>query len=47
MEKGTNMITHINHIKTLSEHLEAVEDPIAEKDLVIIARKSGNILFTY
>ena len=30
------MITHINAIKTLSEHLEAVEDPIAGKDLVII-----------
>ena len=30
------MINHINYIKTLSEHLEAVEDPVQEKDLVII-----------
>ena len=36
MEKGTNMVTHINYVKTLSEHLESVDDPIAEKDLVII-----------
>ena len=36
MNKGENMITHINYVKTLSEHLEAVDDPIAEKDLVII-----------
>ena len=36
MQKGTGMVEHINYIKTLSEHLEAVEDPIEEKDLVII-----------
>ena len=36
MEKGTSMVNHINYIKTLSEHLEAIEDPILEKDLVII-----------
>ena len=30
------MINHINYIKTLSEHLEAVEDPVRGKDLVII-----------
>ena len=36
MEKGTNMVTHMNYVKTLSEHLESVDDPITEKDLVII-----------
>ena len=36
MNKGENMITHINYVKTLSEHLEAVDDFIAQKDLVII-----------
>ena len=35
MENETNMIEHINYVKTLSEHLETVEDPVNEKDLVI------------
>ena len=30
------MTTHINHIKTISEHLEALDDPVPEKDLVMI-----------
>ena len=36
MQKGTSMINHINYVKTLSEHLEAVGDAVAEKDSVII-----------
>ncbi len=36
MEKGTSMINHVKYLKTLAEHLEAVGDPIQEKDLVII-----------
>ena len=36
MDKGTSMVAHVNYIKTLSEHLEAVGDAVAEKDLVII-----------
>ena len=36
MDKGASMLEHINYIKTLSEHLQAVGDPIAEKDLIII-----------
>ena len=36
MEKNTKMIDHVNYIKTLAEHLEAVDDIIVEKDLVII-----------
>ena len=36
MDKRTNMIKHLNYVKTLSEHLEAVKDPVNEKDLVII-----------
>ena len=34
--KGTDMIDHINYLKTLVEHLEAVDDAVLEKDLVII-----------
>ena len=30
------MLEHVNHVQTLSNHLEAVGDPIEEKDLVII-----------
>ena len=36
MEKGQRMLEHMNYIKTLSEHLEAVGDAVAENDLVII-----------
>ena len=36
MDKGTNMTEHINYVKTLSERLEAVEDPVNEKDLIIL-----------
>ena len=36
MDKSTSMVNHVNHVKTLSEHLEAVDDPVIEKDLVMI-----------
>ena len=36
MNPGTDMTTHINQIKTISEHLEALDDPVVEKDLVMI-----------
>ena len=36
MAKRTDMIDHINYLKTLAEHLEAVDDAVLEKDLVII-----------
>ena len=36
LDKGADMVNHINSMKTLSEHLEAIGDPIAEHDLVII-----------
>eukprot|EP00794_Sanderia_malayensis_P002886 gene2886-biopygen2372 len=36
LEKGTTMLEHVNGLQTLSDHLEAVGDPIMEKDLVII-----------
>ena len=37
MQKGTDMTEHINFVKTIaSDQLEAVEDPVSEKDLVII-----------
>lgn len=37
MEKRQNMTEHINHIKTLSEHVETIDDRIAEKNLVILS----------
>ena len=36
MEKGTNMVTHVNNIKTIAEHLEAINDEVAGKFLVMI-----------
>ena len=30
------MVSHVNHVKNLSEHLEAVGDPVSENDLVMI-----------
>ena len=30
------MIENLNYVKTLSEHLESVEDPVHEKDLIIL-----------
>ena len=35
-KKGQNTTEHVNHIKTLSEHFEAIDDRIAEKYLVIL-----------
>eukprot|EP00794_Sanderia_malayensis_P011707 gene11707-biopygen9383 len=40
MAKGAKMIDHVNYLKTLAEHLEAVDDAIVEKDLVIISISS-------
>ena len=36
LEKGVSMLEHVNYLQTLSDHLEAMGDPIAEKDPVII-----------
>ena len=36
LEKGSDMVEHINAVKTIAEHLEAIGDPIVEHDLVII-----------
>ena len=33
---ATDIIDHINYLKTLTEHLEVVDDAVLEKDLVII-----------
>lgn len=40
MKKGITMIDHINYVKTLAEHLEAVGDPVSDGDLVIILLSS-------
>ena len=34
------MVDHINNLKTISENLECVEDPVAENDLVMILLSS-------
>ena len=36
MASGADMTAHIDHIKMISEHLEEVDDPVTEKDLVMI-----------
>ena len=36
MEKENSMIDHVNKLKTIAEHLEALDDIVAEKDLVMI-----------
>ena len=33
---STTMIDHINHVKTIAEHLESIDDPVRDKDLVMI-----------
>ena len=41
------MTNHINQIKTISEHLEVIGDPIAEHDLVIVLISSLPEEFNY
>ena len=41
------MTNYVNEIKTISEHLEAISDPIAEHDLVIILISSLPDEFNY
>lgn len=36
MATAQNMTEHINYIKTLAQHLSAIDDEIAQKDLVVI-----------
>ena len=36
MGKGVTMESYVNSLKTVSEHLEALNDPVSEKDLVMI-----------
>ena len=36
MEKGITMTNHVNQLKTIAEHLEALDDEVKEKDLVMI-----------
>ena len=42
LEKGQSMEAHINNIKTIADHLEAIGDPQSEKDLVMILMTSLN-----
>ena len=34
-ERGAGMLAHVNNLKTISEHLEALDHAIAERDLVM------------
>ena len=45
--KWDDMTNHINEIKTISEHLEVIGDPIAEHDLVIVLISSLPEEFNY
>ena len=40
METGSNIVTHLNKLKSLQEHLQAIDDLIEDKDLVIILLSS-------
>ena len=40
LKEKQSMTEHVNHVKTLSEHLEALEDPVRERDLVIVLLSS-------
>ena len=37
---STTMVEHVNKLKTISEHLEALDDEVLEKDLVMILMSS-------
>ena len=54
LRKGneTTMVEHINKLKTISEHLEALDDAVLEKDLVMILISSlpedyNNLITTF
>ena len=36
MVKGTDVVAHLNYMKTIAECLDAVEDPVSDRDLVMI-----------
>ena len=40
MEMGENIFSHIKKIRSIQEHLQAIDDPIEDKDLVIILLSS-------
>ena len=40
MDMGSNIVSHVNKLKSLQEHLLAIDDPIEDKDLVIILLSS-------
>ena len=47
MGKGDDMTNHVSEIKTISEHLEAIGDPIVEHNLVVILISSLPEEFNY
>ena len=47
MEKGSNIVDHINYLRNLAEHLEAIGDPVSDDDLVIILLSSLPEEFDY
>ena len=40
MDESTTMIEHVNKMKTIAEHLEALDDAVQEKDIVMILLSS-------
>ena len=40
LKENQSMTEHVNNVKTLSEQLEALEDPVRERDLVIVLLSS-------
>ena len=45
MERGSDMVSHVNNLKTIAEHLESLDDAVAEKDLVMILISSLPVEF--
>ena len=40
LQKGTTMTAHINCLKTIAEQLESLDDPVSERDLVMVLMTS-------
>ena len=40
LQSGSSMVEHVNALRTIGEHLESLEDPVADKDMVMILLSS-------
>ena len=47
MEMGSNTVSHVNKLKSLQEHLLAIDVPIVDKDLLIVLLSSLPTEYVY